>query len=146
MIYISLSFSLFFPMVLLNIIALLLILIFKGFKKFIVKFDRNLHELYLRNVLVIFISILTGNFCFIFFAWKKLLNRTQLHNLFLMKFFIYFQCTIMSIIIFFPQCLLINIVSIIIYYIFKGFNLFFLTNDFDRNFYETFHISIKYSS
>jgi hypothetical protein len=146
MIYISLSFSLFFPMVLLNIISLLLILIFKGFKKFIVKFDGDLHELYLRNVLVIFISILIGNFCFIFFAWKKLLDRTHIHNLFLMKFFIYFECAIISIIIYFPQCLLINIGSIIIYYIYKGFCLSILINDFDRNFNETFNFSIKYSS
>ena len=140
MIYISLSFSLFFQMIFLNILSLLMILIFKGFKKFIVKFD-NLHRLYLRDVLVIFVSILIGNFCFIIFAWKRL---TRIHNLFLMKFFIYFSCVIMSIIIYFPHCLLINIASIIIYYIIKGFSIWFVTNDFDRNFYETFNFSIKY--
>ena len=108
MIFILLSFSLFFPMIFLNILSLLIILIFKGFKKFIVKFDA-LQDLYLQKVIVIFLGVLIGNFCFLIFSWKKLINSTHYLNHFHIKFYIYFPCTIMSIVIYYPQRLLINL-------------------------------------
>jgi len=119
MTYILLSILLFFPMVFLNILSLLLILIVKGFKKFIVKFD-DLLELYVEDFIMIFINVLIGNFCLLIFHWKKKIDLTHINFCYksYMKIVIYFPCVIMSIIIYFPQRLLINIAFIIIYFIF----------------------------
>ena len=107
MIYILLSFSFFFQMILLNILSLILILISKGFKIFIIKLkfdndDEDLQNLYLGKFLVIFINILIGNFCFLITSWKDLINRTHISNISHIRFFIYFSCAIMSIIIYYP--------------------------------------------
>ena len=116
----------------------------EGFKDFILGFD-NLQNLYLENFIVVFVSILTGNFCFLISSWKKLIYRTNIDNTLLMKFLIYSSCTIMSFVIYFPQRLLINIASIIIYYIFFkrcGFND--LAYDLDTIYEDTFLYRIRY--
>ena len=143
MIYILLSILLFFPMVFLNVLSLLLILIVKGFKNFIVKFD-DLLDLHVEDFIVIFINVLIGNFCFIIFSWKRQIDKTHI-DIYkkYMKFFIYFPCVIMSIIIYFPQRLLINIASIIIYFIFfKKFSFFDLIYDLNIIFEETFNFRV----
>jgi hypothetical protein len=68
MIYILLSFSLFFQMTFLNIFSLLLILIHEGFRDFILGFD-ELQNLYIENFIVVFVNILIGNFCFLIFSF-----------------------------------------------------------------------------
>ena len=143
MIYILLTFSLFFPMLFLNTLSLLYIFIREGFKDFILGFN-NLQNLYLKDLMVIFVSILIGNFCFLISSWKKLIYRANIGNTLLMKFLIYPSCAIMSIIIYFPQRLLINIASIIIYYIFfKRCSFFDLTSDLDDIYEDTFLYRIK---
>ena len=72
------------------------------------------------------------------------MEHYYIYKKFHMKFFIYFPCTIMSIIIYFPQHLLINFASIIIYYIFyKRVDFSDLIYDLDKIFYETFNFRIK---
>ena len=144
MIYILLTFSLFFQMIFLNIFSLLLILIHEGFRDFILRFD-NLQNVIAENLIVVFVNILIGNFCFLIFSWKRLIYRTHIsiHIENYMKFLIYFSCAIMSFVIYFPQHLIINIVSIIIYYIFyKRCHFFDLIYDLDKNFEKTFNFSI----
>jgi len=143
-IYILLTFSFFFQIIFLNILSFIYILIYRGFKGFILKFD-DLQDLYLENFIIIFVNILIGNFCFIVVAWRKLLYKTQIDDLRFMKFLIYSAVGIMSIIIYFPQHLLVNIASIIIYYIFfKKRSFFDCTYDLDKIFEKTFNFNIKY--
>jgi len=76
-----------------------------------------------------------------YYLWKKLINKTNISNKLDMKFLIFFPCAIMSIIIYYPQRLLINIVFIIIYYI-KDRRFSNLLMDLDRNFENAFNFGI----
>jgi len=143
MTYILLSILLFIPMVFLNIKSLLLILIVKGFKTFIVKFD-DLLDMDIEDFIMIFINVLIGNFCLLIFYWKKKIDQTNITFCYksYMKIIIYFPCAIMSIIIYFPQRLLINIAFIIIYFkFFKQSSFFFLTGNLSIFYKETFYFN-----
>ena len=118
MIYILLYISLFFQMIYLNILSLLLLLIFLGFKKFILEFG-NLHKLYPKKLILILVNIFLGTFCRIYFFWKKLINETNISNKFGMKFLIFFPCAIMSTILNYPLILFINIALIIFDFIYE---------------------------
>ncbi len=124
-----------------EILSLLLIVIFLGFKKFILEFG-NLHKLYLKKCILILVIIFLGNFCRIYYFWKKLINKTNISNQFGMKFLIFFPCNIMSTIINYPWCLLMNIALIIFYFInersFSG-----LLSELDNNFEDAFNFEIN---
>ena len=62
MIYILISFSLFFQVIFLNILSFLLVLIFLGFKKFLLEFE-HFQDLYLMKFIVILVNILLFFFC-----------------------------------------------------------------------------------
>ena len=68
---------------------------------------------------------------------EKLINKTYISNKLGMKFLIFFPCAIMSIIIYYPQRLLINIACIIIYYI-KDRRFSDFLGDLNRNFNNAF--------
>ena len=138
MIYILLYISLFFQMIYLNILSLLLILIFLGFKKFILEFE-NLHKLYLKKCILILVTIFLGTFCRIFYFWKKLINKTYISNQLGMKILIFFPCALMSTIINYPLILFINITSIIFIFIFKISPL----SELNINFEHAFNIEIN---
>ena len=138
MIYILLYISLFFQMIYLNILSLLLILIFLGFKKFILEFE-NLHKLYLKKCILILVTIFLGTFCRIFYFWKKLIDKTYISNQLGMKILIFFPCAFMSTIINYPLILFINITSIIFIFIFKRSPL----SELDINFEHAFNIRIN---
>jgi hypothetical protein len=139
-IYILLSLSFFFQMIILNILSLLMVLIFFGFKKFILICD-NFEDLFLKKFILILVNILFGTFFMCYYLWKNLINETHISNKFGMKFLIFFPCAIMSIIIYFPQRLLINIVCIIITYI-KDRRFSLLLSDLDNNFENAFNFKI----
>ena len=138
--YIILSLSLLFQMIFLNILSFLLILIFIGFKIFIIEF-MELWDLFFKKFQLILLNILFGTFFMCYYLWKKLINKTNISNKLGMKFLIFFPCAIMSIIIYYPQRLLINIVFIIIYYI-KDRRFSDLLRDLDRNFENAFNFGI----
>jgi len=140
-IYILFSLSLFFQMIFLNILSLLLVLIFIGFKKFILTFQNSV-DLIHKKFLPILVNVLFGTFFMCYYLWKELINETYISNKFGMKFLIFFPCAIMSIIIYYPQRLLINIVCIIIYYI-KDRRFSDLLWDLDRNFDNAFNFRIN---
>jgi len=140
MIYFLLSLSLFFQMIFLNIISLIFILIFLGFKKLILKFQ-NWEDLFLKKFVLILVNILFGVFCFCYSSWKELIYETNISNIFGLQFLIFFPCAIMSIIIYYPQRLLINIAFIIFTYI-KERSFQNLLSDLDRNFKDAFKFDI----
>ena len=140
MIYILLSLSLFFQMIILNILSLIMVVIFLGFKKFILICE-DFEELFLKKFILILVNILFGTFFMCYYLWKKLINKTYISNKFGMKFLIFFPCAIMSIIIYYPQHLLINIVCIIITYI-KDRRFSLLLSDLDNNFENAFNFKI----
>ena len=141
MIYIPLYISLFFQMIYLNILSLLLIIIFLGFKKFILEFE-NLHKLYLKKFILILVNIILGTFCRIYYFWKKLINETNISNKFGMKFLIFFPCAIMSIIFNYPLILFINTASIIFDFIYKR-SFSGLLSGLDSNFEDAFNFKIN---
>jgi hypothetical protein len=141
-IYILLSLALFFQMIFLNILSLLMVLIFIGFKKFILIWEEY-QDLFLKKFILILVNILFGTFCKCYYLWKKLINETDISNIFWMQFLIFFPCAIMSIFIYYPQRLLINIVCIIIYYI-KDRRFSRLLSDLDDNFNNAFNFRIHY--
>ena len=141
MTYFVFSLSLFFQMIFLNILSLSLILIFLGFKKFILIYD-NFRNLFQRKLILILINILFGTFCMFYYLWKKLINETYISNKFGIKFLIFFPCAIMSIIIYYPQRLLINIVCIIITYL-KDRRFSQLLSKLDDNFENAFNFRIN---
>ena len=89
--YILLFFALFFQMIFLNILSLLMILIFIGFKKFILNFE-NFLDFYVKKLIPILLTILLRTFCKCFYTWKNLLKQYgDLSDKFYMKFLIFFH-------------------------------------------------------
>ena len=144
MIFFVISLSFFFQMIFLNILSLLLILIFFEFKKFILTIG-NSKDLYSKKLILIIINILFGTFFICYYLWKKLINETYISNKFGIKYLIFFPCAIMSIIIYYPQRLLINIVYIIFIYI-RDRKFSELLSDLDNNFNNVFNFRINQDS
>ena len=140
-IYILLYIPLFFQIIYLNILSLLLILIFFGFKKFILKYE-NLNKLYLKKIILILVTIFLGTFCRIYYFWKRLINETNISNKFGMKFLIFFPCAIMSTILNYPLCLLNNIGLIILVFIYER-SFSGLLSELDINFDNAFNFKIN---
>jgi hypothetical protein len=140
-IYVLLYISLFFQMIYINILSFLLVLIFVGFKKFILEFW-HLQDLYIKKFVLILLNLLLGTFCRVYYLWKRLINNTDISNKFGLKFLIFFPCVIMSTIFYFPLCLLINIVSIIFIYI-KERRFSELLSGLDSNFSNAFNFKIN---
>ena len=112
-------------MIFINLISLVLIFIFIGFKKFFRNF-RYLDVLYAKKFVLIVIYLLLGLLLLTINFWKRMINRAFKPEISILnKIIIYFSCFLMSIIILFPQHLLINLIDIIINY-FKsdGFSSF----------------------
>ena len=141
MIYILLSISLFFQMIFLNILSLLMVLIFLGFKKFIIICE-DFQDLFLKKFILILVNILFGTFFMCYYLWKKLINETYISNKFGMKFLIFFPCAIMSIIIYYPQRLLVNIAGIFITFIKERRRFSRLLSELDNNFEKAFNFQI----
>ena len=110
----------------LNIISFLHILIFLGFKKFILDFVHFEHW-YFKKFILILVSILFLFFYGVYSEWKNMINKAHISNKFGIKFLLFFSCSIISIIIYYPQRVLINIVYMIFIWIDDGrsFSIFF---------------------
>ena len=77
-----------------------------------------------------------------FSLWKRLIDDTLISNRYYIKFLLFFPCAIMSIIIYYPQRILINIIGIILTYIYKG-SFSRLLRALGQNFERTFDFSIN---
>ena len=108
-----------FQFIFLNILSLLVMFISIGFRRFIVEFI-HLENLYIKKIVLIIVNVLFATFFLCFSLWKRLIDDTLISNRYYIKFLLFFPCAIMSIIIYYPQRILINIIGIIITYIYKG--------------------------
>ena len=89
--YILLFFALFIQMIFLNILSFLMILIFIGFKKFILNLE-NFIDFYVEKVILILVTILLRTFCKCFYSWKNLFNDyPDISDNFCMKFLYFFH-------------------------------------------------------
>ena len=124
-IYALFNFVFFFQMFFINLVSLVLIYIFIGFKKFFIKF-RNLHRLYAEKFSLIIIYLLIGLLLEIIDMWKRMINSAFMPKFSILnKILVYFSCFLMFIIILFPQHLLLNLIAmIIIYFSSDGFDSF----------------------
>ena len=116
--YMVLSLAFFFQLILFNLISFILILIFIGFRRFIREFD-HLYDIFLNKIIIILLTILLGTFCLTLKHWKEYISDLNHSTEKIMKIIIYFPCIIMSIVIFFPQKIFINICSMIICLIYR---------------------------
>ena len=110
-------------MIFINLISLILIFIFIGYKKFIVKID-DLYTLFIKKFLTIIINLSIGLLLVMIYCWKRMINRRinrmSVLNKSLLKKIIYFPCFFMTIVILYPQHLLINIIGMIVIYFSDG--------------------------
>ena len=131
LIYALFNFVFFFQMIFINLISLVLIFIFIGFKNFFMKF-RDLDRLYAEKFVLIIVNLLLGLLFVTINFWKRIINRIFMTKFsMLIKIIIYFSCFLMSIIILFPQHLLINLIGIIIIY-FKSYRFSFFIDKLER--------------
>ena len=99
----------FFQLIFLNIISFVLILIFIGFKTFILQFSR-LNDIYLRKVNAILFSILFLAFCISYEYGKEKINYFRTEQMKILLFSPYFLLTNIC---FFPYFIIANIVGMI---------------------------------
>ena len=128
--YVLFNIAFFFQMIFINLISLIIIFIFIGFKKFIVKFD-DLYILFVKQFLTIIINLSVGLLLVLIPYWKRLINRKPISNKSFFKKIIFFPCFIMTIVILYPQHLLINIICMIIVY-FNNYGFSSFTDELNR--------------
>ena len=108
----------FLQLIFFNLISFILILIFIGFRNFILEFE-HLYDIFLNKIIIIILTFYLGIFCIILRIWKRYissLNHSTQRNI---KIIIYFPCLIMSTVIFFPQKFFLNFCGIIITFIYS---------------------------
>ena len=117
-------------MIFINLISLILIFIFIGFKKFIADFD-NLNIFYAEKFFNIMLNLSFGLLLRMLYYWEKMINRTHIYHNSFLKIIILFSCFLMTIVILYPYHLLINIIGVISCYFnddrFSCFNDRFIT-------------------
>ena len=102
----------FFYSILLNLISLFIIFIFSGYEEF---FEEN-GDFYIKKYMLILLSAFLGQFFLFFRVWEDKLYDAYMHRL-TVKYFIFFPCFIMTLLIYFPQQVLFNIFYIPLVYI-----------------------------
>ena len=102
----------FFYSILLNLISLFIIFIFSGYEEF---FEEN-GDFYIKKYMLILLSAFLGQFFLFFRVWEDKLYHAYMHRL-TVKYFIFFPCFIMTLLIYFPQQVLFNIFYIPLVYI-----------------------------
>ena len=102
----------FFYSILLNLISLFIIFIFSGYEEF---FEEN-GDFYIKKYMLILLSAFLGQFFLFFRVWEAKLYDAYMHRL-TVKYFIFFPCFIMTLLIYFPQKVLFNIFYIPLVYI-----------------------------
>ena len=141
-IYIFFAISFLFQLIFLNIISLLLIIISKGFKKFILDL-LDPDDKYVEKFILIILNILMGMFYIVYKIWKRLIDeKIYGHSQrFYLKCLIFFPSFIMSNVVLFPQHIIINIIGIILYLIDRR-NLSSFFRGLDRNYFGAFNFNL----
>ena len=137
---IILNIPLFFPLIYINIISLLLILIFSGFKE-LIEIILNKNHPYIKRVILICSYFLLGTFCKFYQLYHDIVSGIYLLNKSTAKFFLFFPCFIIQVVIVFPQIVFCNFINMLLLLIKKGsFNLFL--SELDFKFEMTFGFSV----
>ena len=122
--YMVLSLVFFFQLIFLNLISFIYILIFIGYRRFILEFE-NLYSIFLNKIIIIILTFLLGTCCITLRFWKEYISNLNHSTQRIIKVIIYFPCLIMTTVIFFPQKFFINFCGIIITLIYRrNFSVF----------------------
>lgn len=105
--YIIIYIPFFFWLIFLNSISFILILIFIGYRRFILE-PHDLYDKFLRKFIYILITPSLGTFGVLLILWKKYIRHLNTSIGRIIKVIVFFPCLIMSTIILFPQKILIN--------------------------------------
>ena len=126
-IYILFSITFFIQLIYFNLISFILILIFMGYKQFILRF-RELDEIYLKKVTIIMFSLLSLTFIISNNFLRKAYFHLKISNRKTIKRILFFPYLIISSICFFPYNIFINISIMLILLIEKRSFTRFYTN------------------
>ena len=140
-IYILLNIAFFFPLIFINIISLILILIFSGFKELIVAIYKNEH-LYTNEAILIFVNFFIGIFVQSYHRWYDIVHYTFIiNNRKIEEFITFVPCFILNFSIFFPIIIICNLIYKIFIFINEGsFNRFIM--ELDKNFDICFNFKV----
>ena len=132
-IYILITFSMLIPLIIINIIAFIIRMIFSGYKNIIIQYIRNDYIFYRQYLLLVFnINTLIPNA-----IYKFILKKVDIVYL---RFFLFFSDFLIFILVLYPQRIICNVILLLLGLIFGGRNDFFISlNDEVR---ETFDIDI----
>ena len=141
MIYLLLEIALFFPLIYLNIISFIFILIFKGFKKFILTVHLLSSQFYTKEAVLIISNLYLGIFCNFYFKLREIIHDTYILDKRLENIIAFFPSFITLIVLFFPNIIFYNFIYMIILYIKEGsFDNFLL--ELDSVFENSFNFQI----
>ena len=141
-IYLLLNISLFFPLIFLNIISFVFIIIFKGFKKFIVTIHFTRYHFYTKEAILIIANLFLGIFLKFYFKWKELIHDTYILNKRLENIIAFFPSFITLFVIFFPNIIFYNFIYMIILFIKEG-SFFSFLFELDSIFENSFNFKIR---
>ena len=140
-IYILFNIALFFPLIFINIISLILILIFSGFKELIVAIDENEH-LYTNEAILIFVNFFIGIFIQSFHRWNEIVHDTYIIRKRKIEEFITFvPCFLLNFIVFFPIIIFCNFIYMIFILINKA-SFYWFMMELDKNFENCFSFEV----
>ena len=111
-VYLLFFIAFFFQLIFLNIVSLILILIFIGYKKFIFNY-KTLDDIYLKKVNLILFTLILWTFCVFYIRCKKILDCLRFRICEVVKNIAFCPYLIITTICFFPLIIIINIFGMI---------------------------------
>ena len=133
-IYILITFSMLIPLIIINIIAFIIRMIFSGYKNIIIQYIRNDYIFYRQYLLLVFnINTLIPNAIYKFILKKKV-------NIVYLRFFLFFSEFLIFILVLYPQRIICNVILLLLGLIFGGRNDFFISLNHEVR--STFDINI----
>ena len=126
-IYLILNIPFFFHLLFLNLITFIFILIFSGFKTFIVSSD--FYNCYIGQFILILANIFFATYCLFFRAWCDFFGFRRSFSMLLS----FFTCIIITNLVLFPHIILVNIIGIIITFFCQRRSFSRLLHQLDNN-------------
>ena len=121
------------PLIIINIIAFIIRMIFSGYKNIIIQYIRNDYIFYRQYLLLVFnINTLIPNA-----IYKFILKKVDIVYL---RFFLFFSDFLIFILVLYPQRIICNVILLLLGLIFGGRNDFFISLNHEVR--DTFDINI----
>ena len=111
-VYLLFFVAFFFQLIFLNIVSLILILIFIGYKKFIFNY-KTLDDIYLKKVNLILFTLILWTFCVFYIRCKNIVDCLRFRICEVVKNIAFCPYLIITTICFFPLIIIINIFGMI---------------------------------